>query len=282
MKSGQTKTILCIDDEPLGLFMRKLMLEAQGYCVLTAENGLHGLAIFRRAPVDLVLLDYKMPGGMDGEAVARQIKSIRPFVPVIMLTAYQDDLALELLTLVNKSLSKGEDPIVLLTMIEELLDSTSRSVPKPTPYELIIDDAVHIMRADFASIQMLFPKRGNGELRLLDFRGFNPGAVRFWEWVRADSKSTCGIALLEKYRVVAPDIATCDLMAGSEDQRVYLQSGIRACQTTPLVARSGAVVGMISTHWRAPHQPQDDDFRLFDALASRAADVIERRRREES
>jgi CheY-like chemotaxis protein len=257
------------------------MLEAQGCRVLTAESGLRGLAIFGRVAVDLVVLDYRMPGGMDGGAVAREIKRTQPFVPVILLTAYHD-LPQELFILANKSLSKGEDPIVLLTTIEELLESTSLSLAKPMHYESILDDAVHIMRSDFASIQMLFPRRRNGELRLLDFRGFKPEAARFWEWVRADSKSTCGLALRDRNRVVAPDIATCDLMTGSEDRQVYLQSGIRACQTTPLIARCGEVVGMISTHWRSPHQPSDDDFRLFDVLASQAAGVVEKCRREAS
>jgi GAF domain-containing protein len=143
-------------------------------------------------------------------------------------------------------------------------------------YEKIVDDAVALMRCDCASVQMLFPERGsNGELRLLAFRGFNSQAARFWEWVRADSKSTCGIALRDKKRVVAPNIATCDFMVGSEDQRTYLQTGIRACQTTPLIGRGGKVVGMISTHWLTPHQPSEKDFELFDILARQAADFIE-------
>jgi GAF domain-containing protein len=143
-------------------------------------------------------------------------------------------------------------------------------------YEKIVDDAVVLMRSDYASMQMLFPERGSGgELRLLAFRGFNPQAAQFWEWVRADSKSTCGIALRDKRRVVAPNIATCDFMAGSEDQRTYLQTGIRACQTTPLIGRGGIVVGMISTHWRTPHQPSEKDFQFFDILARKAADLIE-------
>ena len=146
-------------------------------------------------------------------------------------------------------------------------------------YENVIDKAVNVMRSDYASLQMLFPKRGSGgELWLLAFRGFNPQAAQFWEWVRADSKSTCGIALLGKQRVVAPDIAACDYMAGSEDRQVYLQTGIRACQTTPLIGRSGVVVGMISTHWRVPHTPSEKDLRLFDALATEAAGLIERYR----
>src|SRR5579864_308357 len=150
-------------------------------------------------------------------------------------------------------------------------------------YEKIVDDAVTVMRSDYASVQMLFPQRGTGgELRLLAFRGFNPDAAKFWEWVRADSKSTCGIALRDSRRVVAPDIAVCDFMADSEDQQVYLQTGIRACQTTPLIARAGNVVGMISTHWRTPHQPSEGDFGLFDIVARQAADLIERCRQEEA
>jgi GAF domain-containing protein len=158
-----------------------------------------------------------------------------------------------------------------------------RSTVFASRYETIVDDAVAVMRSDYASVQMLFPERGTGgELRLMAFRGFNPEAAKFWEWVRADSKSTCGIALRETRRVVASDIAVCDFMADSEDQQVYLQTGIRACQTTPLIARAGNVVGMISTHWRTPHQPSEEDFDSFDILARQAADLIERCRQEEA
>lgn len=151
-----------------------------------------------------------------------------------------------------------------------------------SPYEKIVDDAVAVMQSEYASLQKLHPERGTGgELRLLAFRGFNPLAATFWEWVRADSKSTCGVALRTSQRVVAPDIATCDFMADSEDQLVYLQTGIYACQTTPLIARAGNVVGMISTHWRRPHQPSEDDFRRFDILAKEAADLIQREGRKQ-
>lgn len=158
-----------------------------------------------------------------------------------------------------------------------------RGTVAASSYERIVDDAVTVMRSDYASLQMLFPERGTGgELRLVAFRGFNPEAAKFWEWVRADSKSTCGIALRETRRVVAPDIAVCDFMADSEDQQVYLQTGIHACQTTPLIARAGNVVGMISTHWRTPHQPSEEDFGVFDIVARQAADLIERCGQEEA
>jgi GAF domain-containing protein len=158
----------------------------------------------------------------------------------------------------------------------------SRLLPSTrTAHEKILDVAVRLMHSDYASLQMLFPDRGeSGQLRLLAFRGFNPQAARFWEWVRADSKSTCGMALRDAKRVIAPDITACDFMADSEDQKVYLQTGIYACQTTPLITRRGNIVGMISTHWRTPHHPSPADLCQLDILARQAADLIERSRRE--
>ena len=146
-------------------------------------------------------------------------------------------------------------------------------------YEKILDSAGSIMRSDFASMQVLYPERGSGgELRLLAFRGFTPEAAAFWEWVGTDSAgSTCGAALRTGKRVIAADIEKCDFMTGSEDRAMYLQTGIRACQTTPLLSRSGKVLGMISTHWRQPHEPSERDLRVLDILARQAADLIERK-----
>jgi PAS domain S-box-containing protein len=145
-------------------------------------------------------------------------------------------------------------------------------------YEKILDAAVAIMRSDFASMQMFYPERG--ELRLLACRGFSPTAAAFWEWVRPGSGSTCGAALATGNRSIVPDIELRDFMAGSEDLETYRQTGIRAVQSTPLVSRDGHLLGMISTHWRNPHQPSERDFHLLDVLARQAADLIERKQAE--
>lgn len=151
-------------------------------------------------------------------------------------------------------------------------------------YDRLLDGAVSIMRSDFASMQMLDRDRGSGgELRLLAFRGFTPEAAAFWEWVGIDSAgSTCGAALRTGKRVIAEDIEKCNFMKGTEDREIYLQTGIHACQTTPLLSRSGKILGMISTHWRQPHEPSERDLRVFDILARQAADLIERNRAEEA
>ena len=150
-------------------------------------------------------------------------------------------------------------------------------------YEKILDAGIAIMGSDFASMQMLYPERGKaGELLLLAFRGFDPEAARFWHWVRADSDCTCGIALRIGDRFVEADVASSTIMAGTADQAVLLQAGIRAAQSTPLRSRNGEIVGMISTHWRRPHRPSARDLLLLDILARQAADLIERRRVEDT
>jgi PAS domain S-box-containing protein len=141
-------------------------------------------------------------------------------------------------------------------------------------HEKVLDAAMAIMRSDFASMQLFHPERG--ELRLLAYRGFNPAAAAFWEWVRPASGSTCGVALATRDRSMVADVELSDVMRGSEDLETYRQTGIRAVQSTPLISRTGCMLGMISTHWSQVHQPREHDLRLLDVLARQAADLIER------
>jgi PAS domain S-box-containing protein len=141
-------------------------------------------------------------------------------------------------------------------------------------YVRVLDAAIGLMSADMGSMQRFCPERN--ELHLLAWKGFHPESAAFWEWVRLDSASTCGAALSAGHRVTVPDVEACSLMAGTADLDAYRRSDIRAVQSTPLVSRFGRVLGMISTHWREPHQPAERALRLLDVLARQAADLIER------
>ena len=48
MQPAPVKTVLCVDDERIGLRVRKIMLESHGFHVLTASDGRQGLAVFDR------------------------------------------------------------------------------------------------------------------------------------------------------------------------------------------------------------------------------------------
>ena len=130
MNSNRNRAvILCVDDETTGLAIRKMTLESQGYRVLTADNGAEGLAIFSSQAIDLVVLDYKMPG-MDGDVVAERMKQLKPDVPILLLSAYVD-LPRETLALMDMYLTKTEGPLRMLKAVEELLTRTQPSKVVP-------------------------------------------------------------------------------------------------------------------------------------------------------
>jgi CheY-like chemotaxis protein len=87
MMENRAHLVLCVDDEVVGLRVRKILLERAGYEVLTAPDGRAGLEIFSAEPVEAVVLDYAMPG-MHGGEVARRMRQTKPKVPILLLSAY--------------------------------------------------------------------------------------------------------------------------------------------------------------------------------------------------
>jgi CheY-like chemotaxis protein len=117
--------VLCIDDELIGLQVRKLLLERAGYRVATALNGPQGVEIFSTQPIEAVVLDYYMPG-MDGGEVATSMRRIKPQVPILLLSAYVD-LPAEVTSLVDLYMTKGEGAPCLLTKLSSLLQPVTAS-----------------------------------------------------------------------------------------------------------------------------------------------------------
>ena len=111
--------ILCIDDEPQGLYIRQLLLQSCGYEVLTASGGEEGLEVFANHPVKAVVLDYAMPG-MNGGELAAELKRRKPEVKILMLSAYVD-LPQEVLSFVDARAVKGTSPTSFLNALESLL-----------------------------------------------------------------------------------------------------------------------------------------------------------------
>ena len=117
--------VLCVDDEQVGLKIRKILLERAGYRVLTAPDGPSALAVFSAEPVEVVVLDYSMPG-MHGGEVAVRMRQIKPQVPILLLSAYMG-LSSEVTSLVDLYMTKGEGPPVLLEKLGSLLQPVSTS-----------------------------------------------------------------------------------------------------------------------------------------------------------
>jgi two-component system response regulator AtoC len=79
--------ILIVDDEALQRSLLAGFLSKQGFCVVEAASGQEAIDQFQRRPIDLVLLDQRMPG-LQGDEVLARLKAISPLVRVMMITAY--------------------------------------------------------------------------------------------------------------------------------------------------------------------------------------------------
>ena len=84
---GAKANILVIDDEDVVRSLFKETLEESGHRVMTAQTAFEGLELVKRWDFDLVFLDLKMPG-MDGAELFRQIKTVKPQLPVTIITGY--------------------------------------------------------------------------------------------------------------------------------------------------------------------------------------------------
>ena len=116
--------ILCIDDEDLGLEIRKMVLEREGFSVLTAKDGVSGLSLFdTEQQIDAVVVDYAMPG-MDGGQVAAILRKRKPEIPILMLSAYVA-LPEEVMRVVSVSATKGDGAFTLVEKLKELLQTNA-------------------------------------------------------------------------------------------------------------------------------------------------------------
>jgi diguanylate cyclase (GGDEF)-like protein len=83
-------TVLLVDDSAEYRDLARSMLEREGHAVMTAENGPEALAILKSQKVDVLLLDYYMPG-MTGEEVVMTLRQFNPVVQIILQTGYASE-----------------------------------------------------------------------------------------------------------------------------------------------------------------------------------------------
>jgi CheY-like chemotaxis protein len=127
MMRHSSPLVLCVDDEQVGLSIRKMLLERAGYEVLIAADGASGLELFAAHPVDAVVLDYAMPG-MHGGLVAQKMRQTKPKVPILLLSAYLD-LPAEVTSLADIYMTKGEGAPALLDKLDNLLSTQPHRSP---------------------------------------------------------------------------------------------------------------------------------------------------------
>jgi len=117
-------TILVIDDERSMREFLSIMLEREGYSVVTKDNGNDALDFIRNDDYDLIITDIKMPK-MSGIDILRESITLYPNTPVIMITAFAStEVAVEAMKLgaydyITKPFNVDEIKIIIKNAIEK-------------------------------------------------------------------------------------------------------------------------------------------------------------------
>jgi len=170
------RTILVVDDEPSIVTLLKFNLEQAGYNVLTAEDGPSGLEAALNEKPDLMVLDLMLPG-MDGIDVCKTLRQEKVNLPILMLTAKDDEfdkiLGLELGA--DDYLTKPFSPREVVARVKAILRRSQTEDAEQSEQILKIGDLeIHLDRYDvyFKDRQLvLTPKEFELLLYLANHRG---------------------------------------------------------------------------------------------------------------
>ena len=174
-----------------------------------------------------------------------------------------------------KALRSSEDLLAAeLTSMQQLHDMTTRLIAMrdiPTALHEVLDAVIEIQHADFGKVRVYNPAL-NG-LEIVAQRGFDESFIDRFRVVSLEDDSASGMAIRTKSRVVIEDVESD--AAYAPGRSVAALGGYRAVQATPLISRSGDLLGMLLTHFRRPRRPTDRELRFIDLYARQAADFIE-------
>jgi hypothetical protein len=136
----------------------------------------------------------------------------------------------------------------------------------------VVDAALQITKASKANFQIFDSSRQ--ALQIVAQAGFDRPFLDYFDCVYEEG-SACATALKSRGRVIIEDVTASNVFH-PDALEIMLDAKVRAVQSTPLIGRSGAVLGMLSTHWNKPCRPGLGSLALLDLLAGTVANWLER------
>jgi CheY-like chemotaxis protein len=121
--------VLFVEDE---FFIREWIAQSlaeQGFAVESVTNAADALSHITRAPIDVLLTDINLPGGMDGAALARRARELRPDMAVVYASARAAMLKHEARVPGSVVLPKPYEPAVLGRLLAAAVRATPVSLP---------------------------------------------------------------------------------------------------------------------------------------------------------
>lgn len=145
---SQVKILLAEDDKRLGTIL-KAYLDAKGYATTLCVDGEEAIEAFNAELFDLCITDVVMPG-MDGFTLAKQIKALKPYMPLIFLTAKkeQSDILEGFRLGADDYITKPFSMDELLMRIQAVYRRCSNTKAMPSSYQLgsfVFDAPRHLL-----------------------------------------------------------------------------------------------------------------------------------------
>lgn len=167
-----------------------------------------------------------------------------------------------------------EAEVSSLNRLHELGTRLFHATDLKAALEEILRASVALLGADMGNIQLYDPV--DKVLKIAAQQGFDADFLDRFRTVEMESDTTCGRALRSAQRVIVEDVEA------EASYAAYLKAAnraeYRAVQSTPLLSRDGRPLGVLSTHFRWPWQPDEHQCRILDLYARQASDFIERLR----
>ncbi|MBC7878429.1 MAG: response regulator transcription factor [Anaerolineales bacterium] len=137
--------VLVVDDEPVARQSLTDILKLEGYIVTSAPNGQAAVEYVRTHPIDLMIVDLRMPG-MDGLEVVQVVNQVSPETEVILLTAFgSTETAIQALRLrIHDYLLKPASPAQILASVKKGLSRRS-SKTRVSVTSADMDDAIELV-----------------------------------------------------------------------------------------------------------------------------------------
>src|SRR5215468_424595 len=136
----------------------------------------------------------------------------------------------------------------------------------------VLEGGLELTEATLGNVKLVDQRKGY--LTIAAQRGFHREFLDFFNRANVDdSLSICGRALRERRAIFS------DVMLDGEFapwRPVAERAGFRSLQSTPIISGSGALFGIISTHFPIPHQPTEREMNAVRSLAELTANAIVR------
>lgn len=145
-------------------------------------------------------------------------------------------------------------------------------------FDAIVAASVVLMRADAGTIQLFDP--ATQDLQILAAHGIPAGQLEQFAKAQGSTFSSSRMVLVAGKRVFI-DFDQPAVSDPDGTHRWHLEMGFLSVQSSPVISRSGSVIGILTTHWKKHYRPSDRVFRFFDLLTRQTADLLERKQSEE-